>query len=85
MAWRRMYAAVRSKPPCKVWAHKGACREKLYPSTKANCDRPFPNARQGGKILLADAAQFKMGDHLRCANLSDMLLALADGRPVIFR
>lgn len=65
-------------------AHKGACREKLYPSTKANCDRPFPNARQGGKILLADAAQFKMGDHLRCANLSDMLLALADGRPVIF-
>mgnify|MGYP000970635771 CR=1 FL=1 len=64
--------------------YKGACRERLYPSTKANCDRPFPNARQGGKLLLADAAQFKMGDYLRCANIDDMLLALADGRPVIF-
>ncbi len=64
--------------------HKGACRERLYPSTKANCDRPFPNAKQGGKLLLADAAQFKMGDYLRCACLDDILLALSDGRPVIF-
>lgn len=64
--------------------HKGVCRERLYPSTKSNCDHPFPTARQGGKVLLADGAQFKIGDYLRCADLEDMLMALADGHAVIF-
>lgn len=63
---------------------KGVCREKLYPSTSANCHRPFPTMKQGGRFLLADAAQFKMDDYLRCKDLQDILLALSDERPVIF-
>lgn len=64
--------------------HKGVCKERLYPTSKDTCNRKFPTAREGGKLLLADAAQFKIPNYIRCDNLTDILLALSHGRPVVF-
>ena len=63
---------------------KGVCKEKLYPSTKENCESKFPSIKQGAKLLLADAAQYKIKKYARCDDLSDIISALADRRPVMF-
>lgn len=63
---------------------KGVCKESFYPSTKANCQRPFPSLQQGARPILADAARYKTKNYARCDNLDDILLALADRRAVIF-
>ena len=64
--------------------HKGVCQERFYPSTKNNCNHRFPHLQQGGKALMQEAAQFKIGSYVRCDDLDEILLALSDERAVAF-
>ncbi|NLT94451.1 MAG: C1 family peptidase [Clostridia bacterium] len=62
---------------------KGVCREILYPTTKENYEKPLPGSRQMGRIL-RNAYQNRIVAYTKCLNLEDMLIALAEKKPVIF-
>ncbi|MGI6226871.1 MAG: C1 family peptidase, partial [Peptococcales bacterium] len=62
---------------------KGVCREILYPSTKANYEKPLPAGRKMGQIL-RNAYQNRIVAYTKCLDLNDILLALAEKKPVIF-
>jgi len=62
---------------------KGVCREILFPSTRANYEKPLPGNRQMGKIL-RNAYQNRIVAYTKCVDLNDILIALAEKKPVIF-
>lgn len=62
---------------------KGVCREILYPSTKANYERPLPSGRYMGHIL-RNAYQNRIVAYTKCLDLNEILVALSDKKPVIF-
>lgn len=61
--------------------YKGVCPERLYPSNQVNCSRAFPT---DGRILLQRALPYRIERYGRCADLQEMLAALAQGHPVVF-
>ncbi|MDK2823492.1 MAG: hypothetical protein PWQ67_1429 [Clostridia bacterium] len=62
---------------------RGVCREILFPSTKANYEKPLPGNRQLGRIL-RNAYQNRIIAYTKCLNLDDILVALSEKKPVIF-
>jgi hypothetical protein len=57
----------------------GVCREILFPSVKSNY-----LLTPGGSEMMADAYQHRIVAYTKCRNLEDILLSLADKKPVMF-
>lgn len=63
---------------------KGACLERLYPTTAENCYQKFPGKYKPADRILRNAKQYRISRYARCETLEDILQALADQRPVVF-
>lgn len=73
-----------AKATVKTLKLKGVCREILYPSTKNSYEKSFPNnPRKTGRIY-RNAYQNRIMAYTKCENLDDILIALAENKPVLF-